>query len=229
MKLGAHPSLDALCGEYLLGSLRGAARRRFERALAQDPLVALRLAYWQRTMAVPYTEKMQIQPAAGGWQRLQRELGLKRPAQRWLDRVELWRGWALVATAVLLVTLGVQVWRSGPTTPQFATIALLEASGGHANVTAQISSDHRQLALSVARPVLASAQQSFELWLIPAQGGAPVSLGVVGSLDARIDLRTPAAAGIVPGAKLAVSVEPAGGSPTGGPTGAVIAIGAITS
>lgn len=228
MKLGAHPSLDALCGEYLIGSLRGAARRRFERALAQEPLVALRLAYWQRTMAVPYTEKMQIQPAAGGWQRLQRELGLERPARRWLDRVELWRGWALVATAVLLVTLGVQVWRSEPRAPQFATIAVLEASGGHANVTAQISSDHRQLALSVARPVLASAQQSFELWLIPA-GGAPISLGVMGSLDARIELRTPAAAGIVPGAKFAVTVEPAGGSPTGGPTGAVIAVGPITS
>jgi anti-sigma-K factor RskA len=43
MKLARDPNLDALCGEYLLGTLRGAARRRFERALREEPLVAARL------------------------------------------------------------------------------------------------------------------------------------------------------------------------------------------
>ena len=33
MKIAETPVLDALCGEYFLGTLRGAARRRFERAL----------------------------------------------------------------------------------------------------------------------------------------------------------------------------------------------------
>ena len=50
MKLDTSPALDALCGEYLIGTLRGAARRRFERALAEEPRVALRLAHW-RTLA----------------------------------------------------------------------------------------------------------------------------------------------------------------------------------
>ena len=44
MKLSRHRALDALCGEYLIGSLRGRARRRFERALRDEPLVAQRLA-----------------------------------------------------------------------------------------------------------------------------------------------------------------------------------------
>ena len=39
----ARPVLDALCGEYLVGTLRGAARRRFERALREEPLVGGRL------------------------------------------------------------------------------------------------------------------------------------------------------------------------------------------
>ena len=47
MKLATDPRLDALCGEYLLGTLRGSARRRFERALEEEPQVALRLRYWE--------------------------------------------------------------------------------------------------------------------------------------------------------------------------------------
>ena len=47
MRLAAHPGIDALCGEYLVGTLRGAARRRFERARREEPLVAQRLDYWE--------------------------------------------------------------------------------------------------------------------------------------------------------------------------------------
>jgi len=226
LKLAAHASLDAVCGEYLVGTLRGAARRRFERALADEPLVALRLAYWQRTMAVGYSPRIEVQPAAGGWRRLERELGLRALAPKWHQRLGLWRAWAGAATAALVIVVAVESWRPGA--PPLATVALLEAGAGHANVTAQMSADHRVLVLSAARPVLASPQQSFELWLIPA-GGAPISLGVAGSLDTRFELRPALAAGIVAGAKLAISVEPAGGSPTGGPTGPVIAIGSVSS
>ena len=43
MNLGSHAELDALCAEYLLGTLRGAARKRFERALATNLLGPFRL------------------------------------------------------------------------------------------------------------------------------------------------------------------------------------------
>jgi anti-sigma-K factor RskA len=77
--------------------------------------------------------------------------------------------------------------------------------------------------------VLASPAQSFELWLIPAEGGQPLSLAVVGDLDARIELKASQALRLARGAKLAISVEPAGGSPTGAPTGPVILIGDVLS
>lgn len=85
------------------------------------------------------------------------------------------------------------------------------------------------LRLRASRPVLAGPQQSYELWLIPREGGAPISLAVLGQLD--VELRLPAAqAGrLQAGAKLAVSVEPAGGSPTGAPTGPVILIGELSA
>ncbi|HYF58675.1 MAG TPA: anti-sigma factor, partial [Burkholderiaceae bacterium] len=78
-----------------------------------------------------------------------------------------------------------------------------------------------------SRPIVAGPAQSYELWLIPAEGGAPVSVAVLGDLAARIELPAAIRERLRPGAKLAVSVEPAGGSPTGGPTGPVILAGAI--
>ena len=37
MKLSRHRALDALCGEYLIGTLRGRARRRFEHVMRHGP------------------------------------------------------------------------------------------------------------------------------------------------------------------------------------------------
>ena len=83
MRMARHPRLDALCGEYLLGTLRGAARRRFERALREEPLVGLRLAHWQGIFAPRYKDMMEGQPPAAGWKRLERELGLARYRAPW--------------------------------------------------------------------------------------------------------------------------------------------------
>jgi anti-sigma-K factor RskA len=75
--------------------------------------------------------------------------------------------------------------------------------------------------------VLAGPAQSDELWLLPAEGGAPISLAVLGTLDARVALPPERRDRLRAGARLAVSVEPAGGSPRGAPTGPVILIGEV--
>jgi anti-sigma-K factor RskA len=65
--------------------------------------------------------------------------------------------------------------------------------------------------------------QVFELWTIP-EGGAPVSLGV---FEPSETFRLAAETLLEDGALLAVSLEPAGGSPTGQPTGPVVALGTL--
>jgi anti-sigma-K factor RskA len=113
--------------------------------------------------------------------------------------------------------------------PQFTEVARLAGKDQPATLIAARSADGRSLALRASRPVLAGPGQSYELWLIPKEGGAPISLAVLGSLDARFELPAPQAPRVQPGAKLAISVEPAGGSPTGAPTGPVILIGDVTT
>lgn len=226
MKLGAHPKLDALCGEYVLGTLRGAARKRFERAVAQEPAVARRLQYWEQLIAVKYSEKFIVKPSAAIWQRIRRDLALQRFAPPWYSRMSLWRIWAAAATVALVVALVLP--RVPPLPPaQFTTVAVMQGKAAEAQVTVELSSDGSTLRLRSARPVQASPSQSFELWLIPPGGAAPQSLAVVGTLDSRIRIGSAVADRLVRGTKLAVSVEPAGGSPTGGPTGPVIVIGDV--
>lgn len=227
MRLARHRHLDAMCGEYLLGTLRGRPRRRFERALQQEPPVAARLAYWQRTFALRHTDAMQVQPDPNTWRRLQADLQLARYRAPWWRRANFWRAWAAAATAALLVVVGVQVSRM--IEPPVVEVARLAAKDQPPAVTAALSPDRMWLQLRAARPIEAGPAHSYELWVIPAEGGAPLSLAVLGRLDARLKVPQAHRARLRAGATLAVSVEPAGGSPTGAPTGPVILVGKIES
>ncbi len=229
MRLGNKPQLDGLCGEYLLGTLRGPARRRFERALREEPMVALRLSHWQDVFAPRYTIMAEVQPSPQNWRRLERELGLARYRIPWRRRLGVWQGLAITATAALALSVGLQLLRPAgiEQIPSAVPIARLEGKAEVARVVAGLTLDRSTLVLHAARPVLAGPAQSYELWLIPVEGGAPLSLAVLGNLDARVSVAPAHSKRLVPGAKLAISVEPAGGSPTGGPTGPVIASGQI--
>lgn len=76
---------------------------------------------------------------------------------------------------------------------------------------------------------LAEGDRTAQLWVIPT-GGVPHSLGLLsphGRTELTLDAESRAR--IAAGATLAVSIEPVGGSPTGLPTGPVVATGALTS
>jgi anti-sigma-K factor RskA len=67
--------------------------------------------------------------------------------------------------------------------------------------------------------------KDLELWALPA-GKAPQSLGVAAKAErATLALARAADSTLADVPALAVSLEPAGGSPTGAPTGPVLAIG----
>jgi anti-sigma-K factor RskA len=64
-----------------------------------------------------------------------------------------------------------------------------------------------------------------ELWALPANGAAPVSLGLLPQTGSRkVALDPVQAAALLAAGQLAVSREPAGGSPTGAPTGPVLIV-----
>lgn len=226
MRLDNHPLLDALCGEYIAATLRGAARRRFEHFVRTDPRVAQRLRHWESLMTPRYSDAIEVEPPSRVWEQLERELGLASYRTPWYRRLGLWQGWTVAATAALLIAIVIPILRV-PEAPPVFPIAQLAGKDDVPQVTAHLSRDRQILVLRAARPVIAGPSQSYELWLIPVEGGNPVSLAVLGDLDAQFAVPTPQVPRLRPGAKLAVSTEPAGGSPTGQPTGPVILAGEI--
>jgi anti-sigma-K factor RskA len=78
--------------------------------------------------------------------------------------------------------------------------------------------------------LLTNDPRSYELWLIPTGDARPRSLGLIQpGQPIRLDIPADLAGRITPDATLAVSLEPPGGSPTGQPTGPVIANGKLTN
>lgn len=111
-----------------------------------------------------------------------------------------------------------------PADPMVATMASEESD---ARLIATWSPSDRSLVVAAAAGVEPVSGRSHELWVIPADG-VPRSLGVMPP-GAPMHVRVPGSLSEVLGqdATLALSVEPAGGSPTGKPTGAVIASGKL--
>ncbi len=232
MKLYQHRLLDALCGEYMLGTLRGSARRRFERALREEPGVASHLKFLQTQFTPQWSANMQQTPSPRVWKKISKDLYFKTPA--WYERLGFIRlssalgtvMGTVLATAVITAWISVQYMR--PSSFDAVTIAELQGAGPAARLAVGLSSDKRLLQLTPPRPVQAARTQSYELWLIPAHGGKPVSLAVLGELHTQLEIIEEQRKHFIRGAKLAVSVEPAGGSPSGQPTGPIILAGEIT-
>jgi anti-sigma-K factor RskA len=69
--------------------------------------------------------------------------------------------------------------------------------------------------------------KDLELWVVP-KDGAPRSLGVIPNVEKDTLIRITSADPRVRGAQsIAITIEPHGGSPTGGPTGPRVLSGAI--
>lgn len=90
---------------------------------------------------------------------------------------------------------------------------------------ASVTADGRALVTKPLASVNVEADRALELWSVPAQG-APRSLGLISSRAATVVQRGKLLDGT---SALAVSLEPAGGSPTGAPTGPILYVGKLTS
>jgi anti-sigma-K factor RskA len=138
----------------------------------------MRLPAGPRLFAVRPAAAFEVHPTADGWRRLQSELTLARHRAPWWRRVGFWRQWALGRTAVLVPALSINLLP--PTTePVPNDVAQPAGESETATAAAALSADGRTLRLRATRPVIAGPAQSDELWLIPAEAGAPVSLAVL--------------------------------------------------
>lgn len=216
MKRDDPENLDLLAAEYALGTLRGAARRGFARRRARDPFVDRRVSAWEDRFAQLALRLKPVTPSAGVWPAIEGRIGA--PVR------SSWRAFAAAAALVAVFGLGWFVWQE--TRPPQAVAVFAEAKGVELwRVDVDARGDRLAVAALVAVPV--PPERSRELWALP-EGGAPVSLGLMpASGDADLPLDESQRAALAAAKNIAVSDEPAGGSPTGAPTGDVLYIAAL--
>ena len=210
--------IDRLASEYVLGTMRGPARRRFERWRASTPLVDQRCRFWEERLMRLAKGLTPVQPPAHVWPAIQRRLKLTthRPALRRM------RSFALAASIVLVAGLaGLLYWRSHQTVPA-TLVSTISAKSGEHIWELEVFGNADRLVVHAARLPARPAGRDYELWALP-KGGAPVSLGVLPSEGASSRILTPIQKrALAISSQVAVSIEPHGGSPTGQPTGDVL-------
>lgn len=224
-----YPQLrELLAAEYALGTLHGRARQRFEHFLHDDPALRDLVASWEERLMPMNRQAKRIVPPAAAWRSIQHELGLAaRRAQPWSANLGFWRSFAITSSALaiaLLIYIGnLHEPATGP-----AYVAVLTDASAQPVVLVTAAPDRTEVRVEAVAGNLAVPGHSLELWLLPGQDRAPVSLGLVpaegsGAFALPQPLRSDLTVGVV----LAVSLEPAGGSPTGQPTGPVLYQGRI--
>ena len=236
------PLADALAAQYVTGTLRGAARRRFESLLLGHPGLRDAVGDW-RALLMPLTAVVATEaPPDHTWATIELRLwpaaaalttALSSPVQAaaaWWRGLAFWRAASGLAT---LAAVGLALLLANPAAQQPPVVIVLQGTeaGGPTltTIVASVSADGRALVAQPIQPVALAADKVLELWAVPPQG-APRSLGLIsaaGSTVIRRDKLPRALLDKNSTAALAVSVEPPGGSPTGTPTGPVVFAGKL--
>jgi anti-sigma-K factor RskA len=221
-----------LAGELVLGLLEGPERSSAEARADGDPEFAALVDAWRVRLA-PLLTGSPEKPPDHVWESIRSQLAANDDAPLSAAEAALrrWRMFAVTASAVAASLALVLVTRAPAPPPKEAPaaaaptlVATLEGEGTPAIVTISVSEAGQLL----VTPVRLSTDGSVpELWVIP-EDGKPRSLGV-------IQASAPSAVRVAPahrphvhhGATFAISQEPRGGSPTGAPTGPVVASGKI--
>ncbi|MDN3922134.1 anti-sigma factor [Roseateles violae] len=217
---------EKLAAEYALGTLRGAAQRRFEQLLPAHPALREALRRWDRRLQPLATPLEPVEPPAALWPALQRRLfGEPLPAPRWWQRLGPWRAFG---GSMATLALGLALLLSQPLPAQAPLVIVMQSTADGAGLlkagfVASVSADGRALVLKPLGEVRLDASRALELWAVPA-AGAPRSLGLVAGQGATTVLRANL---LRDTSAFALSLEPRGGSPTGAPTGPIVSAGSI--
>lgn len=180
--------LDRLAREYVLGTLAGGARRRFEAIARNSGAARQAVLDWQQRLAVLELSHVPLQPPVGNWAGIERRLfGAPEPKASWWQAVGRWfpgRALGGVAAGVLVAVLTLQSkpeWAGleerSEALPQ-SYVGLLHDEQDKPALLASSRRHGKQLTLKVLAPLSVPQGQVARLWAIP-KSGAPFLLGTL--------------------------------------------------
>lgn len=227
MKINNNPELiSRLASEYVLGTLRGGARRRFAQMMKTDAALREAVATWEAHLT-PLAERLEpIAPPKRVWNNIESRISGSRLESRanagvsasavpakgsFWSSLNFWRGLGFAATTAAAVLLAFTLRTNPAANNEPMMMAVLEDQGEARMIVEQPKSGY--LMVKMVKPWVGGEDKSMELWVIP-KDGAPRSLGLLNDTgDTKLakpdmDIR------LTDGTVFALSKEPRGGSPT---------------
>lgn len=213
---------EQLAGAYVVGTLRGPARARFERVCAGSQNLRAAVCRWEARLMPLLRGLAPITPGRHVWKRISRRIS--RRVVRPTLGAAAWR-WAVVGALALslIVTVSIRILN-----PPLQQVAMVGRDRAHLVWNIARSANSTTLTIRALEKVQSDPQMAYELWALPENGKPPVSLGLLprsGMLNRTLSPAQRVA--LQNSGHVAVSLEPAGGSPTGSPTGPVLYVAAV--
>lgn len=218
--------IDQLAASYVLGTLRGPARRRFIALAGESSAIQHAVWYWERKLLPLAESTSEVTPPASVWSAIEQRLGFiaapapGRQRARWH-----WPAISAVLSVAVFVLL-VPFWKEPVLNQDSAAerLALIQDSEQQPLWVITVDEQSGRLSSIAVNAPAKDADRVFELWMLPEQG-PPRSFGLLPVTDegrGSTEL-SPALLALLSRAQgIAVSLEPTGGSPTGVPTGPVL-------
>jgi anti-sigma-K factor RskA len=212
-----HPEIiDPLAAEYVLGTLRGAARRRFAAWRASSAAVQERCRFWEENLMHLAGGLRPIKPPPQVWHGIRARLNLQGGAQARPARIA--RSLAIAASILLVAGLSALLYWRGLQPGKLSEVASIAAPSGEQIWQVEVYGATGRLIVRTQQLPAHPSDRDYELWALPA-GGKPVSLGVLPATGAvQRTLTAAQREALAHAPQVAVTLEQLGGSPTGQPT-----------
>src|SRR5689334_7995937 len=172
----SNPQLrNRLAAEYVLGTLRGAARARFQSLLKYDAGLRAEVAAWETKLAPLDAAARDIVPPVHVWDRIAARLAGTQAKLGWWSSLArslvLWRGLA-VAGIVAAVALGVMLRGTQVVDPPPAVIAIMNDEQARPAMVVSWppwnTVRETRLRVRIVTPHATMADNtSWELWMLP--------------------------------------------------------------
>lgn len=230
------PDRETLAGEYVLGLLDGAETAAFERRMMDDAGLDAAVARWRTRLAPIDATAQSVEPSAEFWRRIERGLdGVPAPRRavaswpatgiriaQWWNNLWLWRGAAFAGVAVaVLLAIGLVV-ALDRARRQPVMVAVLLTDTNIAAAVVNTFADGR-VELLPLQDIDVPQGRALEIWTLWDRAAGPRSVGLIDrprAVPLRMD-NLPLGADQL----FEITVEPEAGSPTGRPTGPIVAKG----
>ena len=209
--------LDTLAGQYVLGTLSGLTRKRFQRLMLTSNQAREATNMWEQNLNNLASAIKPQEPSKDVWQKvLQRIENQAQPSETVVHTPSgIWRTWSLIATAACMILAFLVLQPTTTSVDQTQQVALIQNQDK--NTLWFVNVNEQALSIQASNKLVAQTDKDYELWMILAGQDTPISLGILPKKGAKTlfkDKRFNADDITL----LAVSLEPLGGSPNGLPT-----------